>query len=146
MKFEWHSFKVEPYLEKGIQPEFMYKGINPSCEYCTMADPSTGKFTVTSTGGGSEAVRIPVFAVIADGNVQPSPTYQAEGEPTSHGSLLTCTGLEVASKLMQQLQARFDNYFARHINKIVVVMATNCHELENNRYRAYFGITVEVTK
>lgn len=142
MKFEWHSFKVEPYLEKGIQPEFMYKGINPGCEYCTIADPSTGEFTVTSTGGGSEAVRIPVFAVVADGNVQPNPTYQAEGEftqSTGHGSLLTCTGLEVAAKFIQQIGAR-------HINKIVVVMATNCHELENNRYRAYFGITAEVTK
>ena len=130
MKFEWHSFEVEPYLEKGIQPEFMYKDLNPSSEYCTLSDPAAGEYVLTSTAGGSEAVRIPVFALIADGSTQ----------PTSHGSLLTGLGIETASTYINRIAKQYK------VHKIIVIMATNCHELENNRYRAYFGITAEVTK
>jgi len=47
-------------------------------------------------------------------------------------------GMEVAIKFISRLALR------KPISRVVVVMATNCHELESKRYRAYFGVTLEV--
>ncbi len=130
MRFEYHSFEVEPFLKQGIQPVFMFNGLNKTAQYYTLTDPNTGELTLTT--GISDAVRVPVFALIT----------AALGEDDSlkqltHGSLLLNVGIETAMKFMTKLNNS-------KINRVIVVVATNCHELPNSRYRAYVGLTAEV--
>jgi hypothetical protein len=132
MNFEYHSFKVEPYLEHGIQPVFVLKSMEPACTYHTLTDPATGESSVTSPN--SEVVRIPVFGLVT------SVPENADDltRQTKHGSLLVGMGLETAIKFISCLNT------SKPISRVVVIMSTNCHELEENKYRAYFGVTVEI--
>jgi len=134
MKFEYHSFEVEKYLEHGIQPIFALKDMVPGCSYHTLTDPATGEFATTSPN--SDVVRVPVFGLVTE---VPSGADEVT-QQTTHGSLLVGMGMEVAIKFISRLQTK------KPISRVVVIMATNCHELENKRYRAYFGVTVEVEK
>ena len=134
MKSEYHSFEVEPYLEHGIQPVFAFKEMAPACNYHTLSNPATGEAAVTSPN--SDGVRIPVFGLVTE---VPSNADEVT-QQTTHGSLLVGMGMEVAIKFISRLQTN------KPISRVVVIMATNCHELENKRYRAYFGVTVEVEK
>lgn len=134
MKFEYHSFEVEPYLEQGVQPVFTFREMAPACNYYTLSNPDTGESSVTSPN--SDGVRIPVFGFVTEVSREADEVTKQ----TTHGSLLVGMGMEVAIKFISRLALR------KPISRVVVVMATNCHELENKRYRAYFGVTLEVPK
>lgn len=134
MKFEYHAFEVEKYLERGIQPVFALKAMEPACSYHTLTNPDTGESAVTSPN--SEVVRIPVFGLVTE---VPAGADEITKQ-TTHGSLLAGMGMEVAIKFISRLELK------KPISRVVVIMATNCHELENKRYRAYFGVALEVPK
>ena len=133
MRFEYHAFEVAPYLRAGIQPTFALNQPDFNHVYYTMIDPSTGQFSKTTSN--SDAVRIPIFGI---------KTNFVANDPVlaklSHGSLLTATGLEVATRFISALPAK------KQINRVIIVMADACHELPGKQYKAYFGLTVEVQK
>lgn len=94
MNFEYHSFEVETYLKAGIQPIFTLKAMSPQVIYYTMTDPATGAFAKTTNH--SDAVRIPVFGLVTH-------TLDGTGESLknmTHGSLLACTGIEIATRFI----------------------------------------------
>jgi hypothetical protein len=130
MQFEYHSFEVEPYLKQGNQPVFMLSELNKTSKYYTLTDPTTGNATLTT--GISDAVRIPIFALITA-----EPNEDLNFKKLTHGSLLTGLGIETAMKFTAKLNGGI-------IEKVIVILATNCHELTNHRYRAYLGISVEL--
>ena len=130
MRFEYHSFVVEPFLKQGNQPVFMFSDLNKTSKYYTLSDPD--KSIVTLTTGISDAVRIPVFALVTA-----DPGDDAQLKQLTHGSLLLGVGLETSAKFFASLPPG-------NINRIIVVVATNCHELTNSRYRAYLGMTAEM--
>lgn len=132
MRFEYHAFAVEPFLQRGVQPIFALSSLAPASVYYTLTDPATGEYSVTTNN--SEAVRIPVFGI---STAAPS---DSELSQLTHGSLLTSVGLEVAMKMLNQLQLK------AAIERVVVVLATNCHQLAGNRYRTYVGISIETRK
>lgn len=132
MKFEYHAFVVEPYLQRRIQPVFALSDLTPASVYYTLTDPATGEYSITTSN--SEAVRIPVFGV----STAAPPTIDLQ--QLTHGSLLTSVGFEVAMRFLDRLRLK------EEIDRVVVVLATNCHQLINNRYRTYFGISVETRK
>jgi len=134
MRFEYHAFEVEQYLEHGVQPVFALKDMESACSYYTLTNATTGEAAITSPN--SDVVRIPVFGLVTE-----APAGADEiTKQTTHGSLLVGMGMEVAIKFISRLTLK------KPISRVVVIMATNCHELENKRYRAYFGVTLEVPK
>jgi hypothetical protein len=136
MRFEYHSFDVRPFLVNQRQPSFVLSGLKPGSRYCTLTDPDTGKFSVTS--GSGNAVRIPVFGI--------STAVSSDDllDKLSPGSLLASIGLEVAIKFMLALQigGRDSN---NKVERVVIVIATDTHALAGDkpRYRVYFGMTLE---
>jgi hypothetical protein len=130
MKFEYHAFRVEPYLQRGVQPVFALPEMEPAATYYTLTDPGTGACSVTTNS--SDAVRIPVFAL--------STAAPPDLSQLTHGSLLTTVGLEVAIRLLSQLRLQ------DAITRVIVILATNCHHLAGDRYRTYFGISIETRK
>ena len=130
MQFEYHSFEVEPYLKQGTQPVFMLSTLNKTAKYYTLTNPETGEATLTT--GISDAVRIPVFALITA-----EPNNDLSFKKLTHGSLLTGLGIETATKFVAKLTGGT-------VERVIVILATNCHELANHRYRTYLGITVEM--
>lgn len=132
MRFEYHVFTVEPFLQRGVQPVFALSSPTPNAVYYTLTDPETGGYAITTSN--SEAVRIPVFGISTAAPVDTSLSQ------LTHGSLLTSVGIEVALKFFNQLR------LVTAINRVVVVLATNCHQLANNRYRTYVGISIETRK
>lgn len=133
MRFEYHAFEVAPYLRAGVQPSFVLADPDFNHVYYTLTDPDTGKFSKTTSN--SEVVRIPVFGVKTN-----SVEHDMVLTKLSHGSLLTTVGLEVATRFMAMVPKR------NEISRVVVVIADACHELPDQRYRAYFGITMEIQK
>ena len=132
MEFEYHTFEVESFLESGQQPSFTMKNLKPTGKYVTLVNPETMEVSLTTSN--SEGVRVPVFAVVTQ-----APEQQAENvRNLNHGSLLVAMGMENAMRFVSQIDNRTT------IEKVVIVMATNCHQLQGGRYRAYFGITAEV--
>jgi hypothetical protein len=132
MKFEYHTFEVEPYLAAGNQPSFTMKGVSAASKYYTLIDPGSMKYSLTASQ--SEGVRIPVFAVATSPEVE----QPEDVRDLTVGSMLFAMGLENAMRFIENLNLTLP------IGRVVVVLATNCHELSGGRYRAYFGITVEV--
>jgi hypothetical protein len=130
MKFEYHTFEVESYLRSGQQPSFTMKGVEPTSKYYTLVDPTSMRHALTTSA--SDGVRVPVFAVTT------APVQDEKVRGLTHGSLLFAAGLENAMRFMYELKLN------KPIEKAIVVLATNCHELSGDRYRAYFGITLEV--
>jgi hypothetical protein len=130
MQFEYHSFEVESYLKQGIQPVFMLSPLDKTAKYHTLTNPETGEVTITT--GISDAVRIPVFALVTS-----EPSNDLSFKKLTHGSLLTGLGFEIATKFVTKLTGGT-------IERVIVILATNCHELANHRYRAYLGVTVEI--
>lgn len=130
MKFEYFTFEVESFLQNGNQPSFVWKDVMPSRKYHTLTDAA--KSVLTMTTNNSNGVRIPVHAVATS-----FPDEQPEGvKLLSHGSLLFAMGIEHALKAAAQLDRLT-------IERAIIVLATNCHELAGQRYRAYFGLTFE---
>jgi len=96
MKFEYHTFDVEPYLASRVQPSFAFPRMTPAANYYTLADPETGEAAFTR--GNGEVVRIPVFGVSTQ------PLDPAEDlSRADHGSLLTALGMEVILKFVNRL-------------------------------------------
>lgn len=133
MKFEYYAFEVENYLRAGVQPSFVLEKPDKNFVYYTLTDPATGSFSKTTSN--SEAVRIQVFGV---------KTNSVASDPSlgklSSGSLLTSIGLEVAMKFLANLPK------TKTIERVLVIMANNCHEVADKRYRTYFGLAVETRK
>ena len=132
MKFEYHAFEVEPYLQKEMQPVFTMRGIKPTAKYYTLVDLKEMKYALTTSL--SDGVRVPVFAV-ATGEDR---NKDINVKQLTHGSLLFAMGMENATMFIDKLQLN------KPISRVITILATNCHALTNNRFRAYFGITVEV--
>ncbi len=132
MKFEYHAFAVEPFLRRGVQPVFALSELTPASLYYTLTDPATGEYAVTTNN--SDAVRIPVFGIST------AAPPEAGLNQLTHGSLLTSVGIELAMKLLNQLQLPVP------IERVVVVLATNCHQLAGGRYRTYVGLCLETRK
>lgn len=133
MRFEYHAFDVEPYLNRGAQPSFVLPDLSPGMAYCTLADPATGAHAVTTRN--SDAVRIPVFGISTA-----APDTDPDLARLSHGSLLTSVGIEVASRFLAGIEAR------DAIERVIVILATNCHALTGARYRTYFGLAAEIRR
>lgn len=131
MKFEYHTFDVEPYLASRVQPSFAFPRMAPAANYYTLTDPETGEAAFTR--GNGAVVRIPVFGV----STQPLDPAE-ELSRADHGSLLTALGMEVILKFVSRLPPH------PPISRAVVVLATACHSLPDARYRAYLGIALEV--
>lgn len=136
MKFEYFTFEVEPYLQSGNQPSFVFNDVQPARDYYTLTNPNSSEMTMTLTTNSSEGVRIPVHAVATSFPDQQSEEVKLLG----HGSLLFAMGMEHAFKAVNELNLK------KPIERVVIVMATNCHELAGQRYRAYFGLTIETSK
>jgi len=133
MKIEYHTFDVEPWLRDKRQPAFTIKGVEHTSKYYTLTDLNKMEYAVTTSA--SEGVRVPVFAVATS-----QPEVQAENvRELSHGSLLFAMGMENALRFLDSLKLK------SQVDRAVIVIATDCHALEDDRYRAYFGITLEVT-
>lgn len=132
MKIEYHTFDVEPWLASGKQPSFMVRGVEHTSRYFTLTNLDGMKYSITTSV--SEGVRVPVFAAATS-----APQEQPENvRELGHGSMLFAMGLENALQFLDSLQLK------KPVARAVIVIATNCHALENDRYRAYFGITLEV--
>jgi hypothetical protein len=108
------------------------KGLEPTARYYTLVDPTKMEHAVTTSV--SDGVRVPVFAVATPAISEQAKTVR----DLTHGSLLFAMGLENAIRFMDKLK------LSKPVERVIVVLATNCHELAGNRYRAYFGITVEI--
>ncbi len=128
MKFEYHAFEVEPFLAEKVQPLFT---LAPAlgATYYTLSDPSTGSYSITTSN--SDIVRIPVFGI----STEPGTGVLSK---LTHGSLLTSIGIEVAMQLMNKLNLQSP------IERVIILLATNCHQLLAGRYRSYVGISIEV--
>jgi hypothetical protein len=132
MKIEYHTFDVEPWLASKRQPSFTVKGVEHTSKYYTLTDLERMQYSVTTSV--SEGVRVPVFGVSTS-----APQEQPENvRELGHGSMLFAMGMENALQFLDSLILKSP------VSRAVIVIATNCHALENSRYRAYFGITLEV--
>jgi hypothetical protein len=133
MKFEYYAFKVAPYLKTGTKPSFVLEKPDKSFIYFTLANPEDGSFSKTTSN--SEAVRIPVF------NIKTSVIAgDSSLEQLSHGSLLAAVGIEVTTRFIAKLS------HTKNIQRVLIVLADECHELADKRYQVYFGLTVETRK
>jgi hypothetical protein len=132
MKIEYHTFDVEPWLKVKQQPIFTIKGTGATSQYYTLIDPTSMEHALTTSL--SEGVRVPVFAVATT----LAQHQDANGQTLGHGSLLFAMGMENTLHFVNKLQLR------KPINRAIIAIATNCHALAGDRYRAYFGITLEV--
>ena len=132
MKFEYHTFSVEEYLTAGTQPSFTMKGVSPASKYYTLVDPDNMEYSLTASH--SEGVRVPVFAVATAREIEQPENIRN----LTVGSMLFAMGLENAMRFLENLN------LTRSVERVIVALATNCHELSGGRYRAYFGMTVEV--
>jgi len=136
MKFEYHSFEVEPYLQKGVRPGFLLKDLNQGAIYYTVSDMEPVEFSVNKGGNGSEGTNLKIFPIASSNRSDHDDAEQL----LSHGSILFALGLETAMKILEEFK------IDKPITKVIVALATNCHELEGGRYRAYFGMSIEVDK
>lgn len=134
MQFEYFTFEVEPYLQSGNQPSFVWRDVKPSCNYHTLTDLE--KVETTLTTNNSDGVRIPVHAVATS----PPEEQSQHVKQLGHGSLLFAMGMEHAMRAIRSVDAD------QVIERVILVIATNCHELTGQRYRAYFGLSIETRK
>lgn len=136
MKFEYHSFDVEPYLQSGVQPSFLLKDLSTASRYHVVSGMDPVKFSVSKAGGVNEGLNIRVFPIASANRSE----QDSDEKHLSHGSVLFALGLESALKILNEIECKGT------ITKAVIVLATNCHELEGGRYRAYFGMAIEEQK
>lgn len=133
MEFEYFTFPVESYLERKQQPSFALKALKPAHEYYVLKDPETSKFTLTKPP--SEGVIVPVFAVTTNMASEENPNK------LSHGSSLFLMGMEHAlihfAKLTELRRGTA-------VTKAIITLATNCHAMSEEQYRAYYGLVFEV--
>jgi hypothetical protein len=132
MKIEYHTFDVASWLLLKKQPTFVLRGFRQTSRCYTLTDPAKMSHSVTT--GVSDGVRVPVFAMS---------TLSPQDQPTdvqglTHGSLLLALGMENALRFLDSLQLK------SKVSRAVIALATDCHDLGAGRYRAYFGITLEV--
>src|SRR5690606_20289897 len=97
----------------------------PKCRFYTLIELSTMQSALTTNA--SAGVRIPVFGVTTQG--------QPGENNLTHGSLLFATGMETALKFLDSVRTRGP------VKKAIIVLANDCHDLGDGRYRAYFGIS-----
>lgn len=136
MKFEYHSFNVEPYLQQNTRPAFVLKELNASSRYHVVSDMDPVSFSIGKPGGSNAGLNIKVFPIASAKRTD----HDSDEQQLSHGSILFALGLESASKILNELECRGT------ISKVIIVLATNCHELDGGRYRAYFGMAIEEQK
>jgi hypothetical protein len=136
MKFEYHSFAVEPYLDKKLQPTFVLKDLNASSKYHTVSSMDPVTFSVVKPGGINAGLNLRVFPIASANREE----HDEDERNLSSGSILFALGLESALKVLSELKLNGT------VSKVVIVLATNCHELEGGRCRAYFGIAIEEQK
>jgi len=133
MEFEYFTFPVESYLERKQQPSFAFKAIKPQHVYYVLKDPATSDFSLTKAP--SDSVIVPVFAVTTAMNNEDNPNKP------SHGSSLFLMGMEHALTHFAKLT---ELRKGTAVTKAIITLATNCHAMSENQYRAYYGLVFEV--
>jgi hypothetical protein len=123
MKFEYYAFKVAPYLKTGTKPSFVLEKPDKNFIYFTLTNPEDGAFSKTTSN-------IKTSAITGDSSL----------EQLSHGSLLAAVGIEVTTRFIARLS------HTKNIQRVLIVLADECHELADKRYQVYFGLTVETRK
>jgi len=135
MKFEYYVFDATPYLQSQVQPSFVFRGVRPGYRYCVLTDAADGSHSVATAN--SDGVRVSVFGIATPPQKETTEGSEA-GLTLTHGSLLVASALEVSAAFFEKLPSR------ESIERLIITLAHECHRLDEQRSRAYFGLVAEL--